>query len=210
MKYIIKKTKLHISESHVAGFVVQSSGEAGRRCVFRPVAVDLLGSQSQQAINFGAAREDFQRAGGQLAASRAQQYITVERTFADTLLKNSTISSRLLFIYFSQVPELPFRRLQSLYLAHNELASIPAEMSSNLSSLHNLDLSHNDLTVVPLITHTLPRLKRFNLGYNPITSITNTSFLGLAESLEELDIRHLMLNTFEVDLYTISAQFKFR
>lgn len=71
-------------------------------------------------------------------------------------------------------------------------------MSSNLTSLHYLDLSFNDLTVVPLITHTLPELKIFNLADNPITAITNTSFLGLAESLEELDIRRLTLSVFEV------------
>lgn len=96
------------------------------------------------------------------------------------------------------MPELPFRQLRTLYLANNELASIPAEMASNLSSLHHLDLSHNDLTVVPLITHTLPELKTFDIGYNPITSISNTSFLGLADSLEELDIRRLSLSVFEV------------
>lgn len=100
-----------------------------------------------------------------------------------------------------QVPELPLTRLQTLYLAHNELASIPAEMASNLTSLHYLDLSYNDLTVVPLITHTLPELKTFNLANNPITAITNTSFLGVADSLEELDIRWLSLSTFEVRFF---------
>lgn len=93
---------------------------------------------------------------------------------------------------------MPLRRLQTLYLAHNELASIPPEMASNLTSLHYLDLSANDLTVVPLITHTLPELKTFNLADNPITAVTNTSFLGIADSLEELDIRRLSLLTFEV------------
>lgn len=96
------------------------------------------------------------------------------------------------------MPELPLRRLQTLYLAHNELASIPPEMASNLTSLHYLDLSANDLTVVPLITHTLSELKTFNLADNPITAVTNTSFLGIADSLEELDIRRLSLLTFEV------------
>ncbi|XP_044018629.1 chaoptin-like [Aphidius gifuensis] len=95
------------------------------------------------------------------------------------------------------VPELPFHNLRHLYLASNELATIPAELASNLSSLHELDLSHNDLTVVPLITHTLFELKKFNLAYNPITIITNTSFLGPADSLVELDIRKLPLIIFE-------------
>ncbi|XP_014471116.1 PREDICTED: chaoptin isoform X3 [Dinoponera quadriceps] len=117
------------------------------------------------------------------------------RTFyglEDTLLYLSLSNISLL-----SVPELPLRHLQTLYLAHNELASIPAEMSSNLTSLHYLDLSFNDLTVVPLITHSLPELKTFNLADNPITAITNTSFLGVADSLEELDIRRLTLSLFE-------------
>ncbi|XP_011151708.1 chaoptin isoform X1 [Harpegnathos saltator] len=117
------------------------------------------------------------------------------RTFyglEDTLLYLSLSNISLL-----SVPELPLRRLQTLYLAHNELASIPAEMSSNLTYLHYLDLSFNDLTVVPLITHSLPELKTFNLADNPITAITNTSFLGVADSLEELDIRRLTLSIFE-------------
>lgn len=99
------------------------------------------------------------------------------------------------------MPELPLRRLQTLYLAYNELASIPAEMASNLTSLHYLDLSANDLTVVPLITHTLPELKTFNLADNPITAVSNTSFLGIADSLEELDIRRLSLTIFEASFH---------
>ncbi|XP_020278724.1 chaoptin [Pseudomyrmex gracilis] len=120
--------------------------------------------------------------------SRGRTFYGLEDTLLSLSLSNISLLS---------VPELPLRRLQTLYLAHNELASIPAEMSSNLTSLHYLDLSFNDLTVVPLITHTLPELKTFNLADNPITAITNTSFLGVADSLEELDIRRLTLSIFE-------------
>ncbi|CAK9809946.1 chp [Anthophora quadrimaculata] len=112
-------------------------------------------------------------------------------------LEDSLLYLDLSNISLLSVPELPLRRLQTLYLANNELASIPAEMASNLTSLHYLDLSANDLTVVPLITHTLPELKTFNLADNPITAVSNTSFLGIADSLEELDIRRLSLSTFE-------------
>ncbi|XP_011498419.1 PREDICTED: chaoptin [Ceratosolen solmsi marchali] len=112
-------------------------------------------------------------------------------------LENVLLFLGLSNISLLSVPELPFHRLQRLQLAHNELASIPAEMASNLSSLHLLDLSHNDLTVVPLITHALPNLRIFNIAYNPITIITNTSFLGIADTLEQLDIRGLHLSTFE-------------
>ncbi|KAG7188013.1 hypothetical protein KM043_017656 [Ampulex compressa] len=117
---------------------------------------------------------------------------------------SSSKSNTKFFVYYKDkkwrpvwVPELPLRRLRTLHLAYNELASIPAEMSSNLTSLHHLDLSYNDLTVVPLITHTLPELKTFDLSDNPITAVSNTSFLGVADSLEELDIRRLSLSTFE-------------
>ncbi|XP_034949878.1 chaoptin [Chelonus insularis] len=112
-------------------------------------------------------------------------------------LEDSLMTLGLSNISLLTVPELPFRLLRNLYLSNNELATIPAELASNLSSLHHLDLSHNDLTVVPLITHTLLELKSFNLAYNPITSVTNTSFLGSADSLVELDIRRLPLSTFE-------------
>ncbi|EZA58102.1 Chaoptin [Ooceraea biroi] len=120
--------------------------------------------------------------------SRGRTFYGLEDTLLSLSLSNISLLS---------VPELPLRRLRSLYLAHNELASIPAEMSSNLTSLHYLDLSFNDLTVVPLITHTLPELKIFNLADNPITAVTNTSFLGLVDTLEELDIRRLTLSVFE-------------
>ncbi|XP_058788857.1 chaoptin isoform X2 [Phymastichus coffea] len=112
-------------------------------------------------------------------------------------LEDSLLFLGLSNISLLSVPELPFQHLQRLHLANNELASVPAEMASNLTSLHSLDLSHNDLTVVPLITHALPNLRMFNIAYNPITIITNTSFLGIADSLEELDIRGLSLSTFE-------------
>ncbi|XP_029169466.1 LOW QUALITY PROTEIN: chaoptin [Nylanderia fulva] len=120
--------------------------------------------------------------------SRGRTFYGLEDTLLYLSLSNISLLS---------VPELPLRRLRTLYLAHNELASVPAEMSSNLTSLHYLDLSFNDLTMVPLITHSLPELKTFNLADNPITAITNTSFLGVADSLEELDIRRLTLSIFE-------------
>ncbi|XP_039308071.1 chaoptin isoform X2 [Solenopsis invicta] len=113
-------------------------------------------------------------------------------------LENMLLYLSLSNISLLSVPELPLRRLQTLYLAHNELASIPSEIS-NLTSLHYLDLSFNDLTVIPLITHTLPELKTFNLANNPITAILNISFLSVADSLEELDIRGLSLSVFEPD-----------
>ncbi|CAL1688585.1 unnamed protein product [Lasius platythorax] len=131
--------------------------------------------------------------------SRGRTFYGLEDTLLYLSLSNISLLS---------VPELPLRRLQTLYLAHNELASIPAEMSSNLTSLHYLDLSFNDLTMVPLITHSLPELKTFNLADNPITAITNTSFLGVADSLEELDIRRLTLSIFEAGAFCKASKLR--
>ncbi|XP_012260603.2 chaoptin [Athalia rosae] len=117
------------------------------------------------------------------------------RTFhglEDTLL---TLGLSNMSLYM--VPELPLHRLRTLHLGHNRLSSIPSDMAANMTSLRYLDLSYNDLTAVPLITHTLPELRSLNLAGNPITTISNTSFLGLADSLEELEIRRLPLDVFE-------------
>lgn len=103
----------------------------------------------------------------------------------------------LLFFIF-QIPILPLHQLRTLYLANNRLSTVPSDMAANMTSLRHLDLSYNELSSVPLITHTLPELKSLSLAGNPITTIANTSFLGLADSLEELEIRRLPLNVFEV------------
>ncbi|XP_051160683.1 chaoptin isoform X1 [Leptopilina boulardi] len=132
-----------------------------------------------------------------LDLSHNKQLILEQRGRTFHGLEDSLLFLGLSNISLLSVPDLPFHRLQTLHLAHNELASVPAEMAANLTSLRYLDLSYNDLTVVPLITHALPELKSFNLAYNPITIITNTSFLGVADSLEELDIRGLTLSIFE-------------
>lgn len=48
------------------------------------------------------------------------------------------------------------------------------------------------------VTHSLPHLRWLSLARNPITTLTNTSLLGVALRLEYLDISGLRLNTFEV------------
>lgn len=97
-----------------------------------------------------------------------------------------------------QVPDLPLPNLVSLSLAYNSLPSVPPEMAAGLNSLRNLDLSFNDLTTVPTAINSLFELRRLSLAANPITVLADTSFSGVADSLEELDIRNLELNTFEV------------
>lgn len=97
-----------------------------------------------------------------------------------------------------QAPDLNLPNLRILSIAHNELPSIPPELAANLTSLRVLDLSGNDLTAVPLITHSLPNIRSLSLAGNPISSLTNTSLLGAADTVEYLDIAHLQLTMIEV------------
>lgn len=113
-------------------------------------------------------------------------------------LENSLIELSLDNISLIQAPDLSLPNLRVLRIAHNELPSIPPELAANLSCLRVLDLSENDLTAVPLITHSLPNLRSLSLAGNPITSLTNTSLLGAADTLEYLDIAHLQLTMIEV------------
>ncbi|EAT32230.1 AAEL015659-PA [Aedes aegypti] len=112
-------------------------------------------------------------------------------------LENSLIELRLTNVSLTAVPEISNPSLRVLKISHNDLPSIPPELAANMSSLRELDLSENDLTYVPLITHSLHNLKSLSLSGNPITSMTNTSLLGAADTLEHLDIANLNLNGFE-------------
>lgn len=51
---------------------------------------------------------------------------------------------------------------------------------------------------MPPAARSMPHLKYLELAANPITTLSNASFQGATEHLQELDIRHLTLNYFEV------------
>ncbi|XP_017770923.1 PREDICTED: chaoptin isoform X2 [Nicrophorus vespilloides] len=100
-------------------------------------------------------------------------------------------------VSLTYVPELPLPNLLSLSLAYNYLPTVPPEMAANISSLMRLNLDYNDLTAVPIVTHSLTNLRELSLASNPITTLTNTSLLGVADYLERLDITNFDLNTLE-------------
>lgn len=113
-------------------------------------------------------------------------------------LENNLVELNLNNISIYQAPDLALPNLRILKLAHNELPSIPPDHAANLSSLRFFDISYNDLTAVPIITHSLDYLSSLSLAGNPITSLTNTSLLGAADTLEFIDIAHLPLQILEV------------
>jgi len=119
---------------------------------------------------------------------RGRSFIGLDDTLHYLGLRNTSLNA---------VPELPLPSLHSLQLSWNSISVLPPEMASNMSQLRDFDLSHNLLTQVPLVTHALPQLRALFLSHNPITTLTNTSLLGGAERLRELDIRHLPLTYFE-------------
>lgn len=74
-------------------------------------------------------------------------------------LQNSLIELGLDNVSLSTVPDLPLPALRILRIAHNELPSIPQELAPNMSQLRQLDLSENDLTNIPILTHSLKHLR---------------------------------------------------
>jgi len=51
---------------------------------------------------------------------------------------------------------------------------------------------------IPPAVRSMPHLRYLELAANPITTLSNAVFQGAMEHLQELDIRHLTLNYFEV------------
>lgn len=113
-------------------------------------------------------------------------------------LENCLLHLNLDNVSITAFPELPLPYLRRLTIADNELPFVPPDLATNMTSLNALDLSFNDLTNVPLLTHSLPKLRDLSLAGNPITVLTNTSLIGAAETLKHLDISNLQLNSFEV------------
>ncbi|KAF7273812.1 hypothetical protein GWI33_013503 [Rhynchophorus ferrugineus] len=100
-------------------------------------------------------------------------------------------------VSLSMVPIFPTPNLVSLSLAYNSLPNIPPETATNMTNLQKLNLDYNDLTNIPILTHSLFELRYLSMVSNPITYLSNTSLLGVADHLEELDIRDFDLTVLE-------------
>ncbi|XP_063706940.1 chaoptin isoform X2 [Culicoides brevitarsis] len=116
-------------------------------------------------------------------------------------LENTLLELKLQNISTDVFPELSFNRLQSLSLAFNELPTIPQQIAENLTSLRKVDLSYNDLTMIPEMVKSLPELRSLSLSGNPITTLTNATFHGIAEDLSELYLSNLDLKEFEAGTF---------
>lgn len=133
-----------------------------------------------------------------LDLSNNSQLKVMEKAFVG--LQGSLIKLGLNNVSLTTIPDLPLPLLRVLRISKNELPTVSQELAHNMSSLRVLDLSDNDLTSVPILTQLLKNLRSLSLAGNSITMLTNESFVGLSETLEELDISKLHLNAFEVSV----------
>ena len=75
---------------------------------------------------------------------------------------------------------------------------VPANTLLNLSEVRDLDLSLNELPAPPNSAwHSMHHLRSLRLAGNPITRISNESFVGL-QHLEHLDITSIPAESFQV------------
>ncbi|CAH1127122.1 unnamed protein product [Ceutorhynchus assimilis] len=99
------------------------------------------------------------------------------------------------------VPILPTPNLVTLSLAYNSLPNMPPELATNLTNLQRLNLDDNSLTLIPILTHSLDQLRYLSMASNQLTYLSNTSLLGVADHLEELDVRDLDLSVMEAGAF---------
>ena len=111
--------------------------------------------------------------------------------------------------------ELP--SLTKLYLYENSLAELPIgyfaklpalkelDLRSNLfvqitigrlDSLENLTIEENQLTTMPMFTHSMPALEIIRLSKNPITNIS-AGYFDRIPSLKELEMNEVHITTFD-------------
>lgn len=72
-------TSMPVSESNMAGYLLQSTSQAGRRSVLRPTLPNSPRSESQQAALVRIAGENVPRLGRLASVSRSEQHFAVNR-----------------------------------------------------------------------------------------------------------------------------------
>lgn len=83
------------------------------------------------------------------------------------------------------MPELNIRSLESLDLSHNQIRVIPIDAFQHTVLLENLNLDNNVLITIPLVDR-LNNLKTLSLNYNLISNITD---IVTSSSLKTLNLR---------------------
>ncbi|KAG8233708.1 hypothetical protein J437_LFUL014312 [Ladona fulva] len=116
------------------------------------------------------------------------------RTFEG--LQDNLLELSLEGLALSSTPDLPLPSLRYLDLSRNAITIMPAESTANLTSLRRLNVAENRLRALPATYH-LHNLRSLLVPDNPLPAVTDVSLTG-AERLEELDLRRLPLNSFEV------------
>ncbi|GAB6032907.1 hypothetical protein CHUAL_012103 [Chamberlinius hualienensis] len=80
-----------------------------------------------------------------------------------------------------------FTSITELNLSHNQLSSLPDELSE-LQELKTLDISHNHFVTLPSVIFSLPKLKHLNAEKNFITRV-EVEVLKRSPSLMEVNFR---------------------
>uniref|UniRef100_A0A2H8TLK4 Chaoptin n=1 Tax=Melanaphis sacchari TaxID=742174 RepID=A0A2H8TLK4_9HEMI len=120
--------------------------------------------------------------------NRGRMFLGLEQSLQHLGLKNISLTS---------IPELPLPSLINLDLSGNQISSVGPERASNLSSLRNLDLSHNELIGFPSIIMNLPELNNLNLSNNHIYDLNNSTLNTGVQKLITLDLSYMPFLSFE-------------
>ncbi|KAL5037230.1 hypothetical protein BDV3_006755 [Batrachochytrium dendrobatidis] len=93
-----------------------------------------------------------------------------------------------------------FDEFSVLDISGNRLDSLPSELFGYWTSLKSLNISHNQISIIPITMSFLTSLTRLNLSNNCIKTIPPA--IGVLQSLIELDvsqncIEHISSNAFE-------------
>ncbi|KAF2075746.1 hypothetical protein CYY_002928 [Polysphondylium violaceum] len=87
--------------------------------------------------------------------------------------------------------------LKELYLDHNCINNVPANVFRELKNLSILDLSNNQLSSIPIEVSELKELKVLNLSHNNLTNLPNE--IGQLVKLTHLDIGFNFIETINTE-----------